>query len=392
MSPAGRLVPAGESAAWPRPLDADSLSKWAEVNVGVLRSNIESLVEFVAPTAAVMVMVKGNGYGHGAVLTARAAVAAGAAWLGVSAADEALQLRNAGINVPVLVVGWVPDAALPALVKAEVDLTVYTPTVVAATIAAAKAVARPARVHVKLDTGMGRLGVQPDELPELIESLRDAGRHLLVTGIFTHFASAGSDTEFTLHQNGLFSEHAKRFREVFPDAIAHAANSAALLSLPETHHDVVRPGIAIYGYPPSGTGGAIELRPALSVYARISHLKIVATGATVGYGREWMATRSTRVATVAVGYADGVFRAQGNHGVVLCAGQECAIIGRVSMDQIGVDVSHVEDVKVGDPVLLLGQDGEGTLSADTVAANANTISYEVLTAISARVPRFVIST
>ncbi len=381
---------ATELAAWPRSLPGESLAKWVEVDPVALRDNVVALKRLVGPKVAIMAMVKGNGYGHGAVLTARAALEGGASWLGVSAADEALQLRAAGIETPILVVGWTPPPALPALFDAAVDVTVASVDAVRAAAAAAAISGKRGRVQLKLDTGMGRFGVRPEELGALLDAVDDARTWIEVTGFFTHFAVADTDRDFTQMQNQRFNSLLPALRSAFPDAQAHAANSAALLEFVDTHYDMVRPGLSVYGYSPVPGENVLGLRPALSMFARISHLKTVVAGDTVGYGREWMAAGARRVATVAAGYADGIARAQGNRGAVLVSGVRCPIIGRVSMDQLSVDVSALEGLDVGDPVLIVGRDGDAVLGADTVATAIDTISYEVLTAISARVPRLVL--
>jgi alanine racemase len=358
---------------------------WADVDAAAIRHNLGVICEVVGESVAVMAMVKADGYGHGDTLAAAAALEGGASWLGVSSAEEALHLRAEGFTCPLLIVGAANPAHLAALVAAGVDLAVWDQDQVAA--AAAAGAGTPARLHLKLDSGMGRLGAPPAQLPELMAAVERAGTTVEPVAAFTHFADAEDDPEFTLAQDQVFLEAAATLRRRWPGLLLHAANSAAALGLPATRHALVRCGIAIYGYAPAGAEGAARLRPAMSLHARVTQVKTVRSGQSVGYGRTWLAERDTRVAAIAAGYADGVQRAQSNCGSVLVGGHRCPIIGRVSMDQLTADVSLVEGVRAGDEAVIFGRQGGGWLGADDVASAAGTISYEVLCAVSARVPR-----
>ena len=341
--------------------------------------------DVVGDGVAVMAMVKAGGYGHGDTLAAAAALDGGASWLGVSSAEEALHLRAEGFACPLLIAGAASPAHLAALVAAGVDLAVWDPDQV--DDAAAAGAGTPARLHLKVDSGMGRLGALPAQLPELMAAVDRAGARVEPVAAFTHFADAEDDPGYTLSQDAVFLEAAAALRQRWPGLLLHAANSAAALGLPATRHDLVRCGIAIYGYAPAGAQGAARLRPAMSFHARVTQVKTVRGGQSVGYGRTWVAERDTRVAAIAAGYADGVQRAQSNRGSVLVGGRRCPIIGRVSMDQLTADVSLVEGVKAGDEAVLFGRQGGVWLGADDVGSAAGTISYEVLCAVSARVPR-----
>jgi alanine racemase len=242
-------------------------------------------------------------------------------------------------------------------------------------------------VHLKVDTGMNRQGVRPEDVVAVLGQITASAPHLQLAGVFTHFADAdGDDAERTEAQHRRFVPVVDTVRDVRPDVLVHAANSAAALRFPQMRHDMVRPGIALYGYLPDHCGG-IAVRPAMTVYAVVTHLKTVRAGERVGYGGTWTAPRDTLVATVAAGYGDGVHRAQSNRGTVVAAGVRCPMVGRVSMDQITVDVSAAPGVAVGDAVVIVGGSGEERLGADEVAAVEDTISYEVLCAVSARVTR-----
>ncbi|MGH7722709.1 MAG: alanine racemase [Candidatus Dormibacteria bacterium] len=363
-------------------------TKWAEVDMAALRDNAAALCRLAGEGCAVMAMVKANGYGHGALHAATAALAGGATWLGVSSVTEAVELRRAGVTARILNTGWTMPSEMAAATVHGVDVAVFAPAQVGAARQASRREGRPLRVHWKLDTGMGRLGSRPEETAAMRDALLAARGDVEVAGLCTHFASADdASTEFTLAQHERFVAALSALREDFGGALVHCANSAAALRLPGTHHDMVRPGIALYGYPPSCCEGVVEVRPALRVRALVSLVKEVGPGDSVGYGREWIAPRRTRVATIAAGYADGVDRRNGNRGVVIAGGAVCPMIGRISMDQLAVDVSDAGEVHAGDAVTLIGEEGGHRVDAAAVAARIGTISYEVLCAVSARVPR-----
>ncbi len=367
------------------PAGRQRYTRWADVDAAAIRHNLGVIRDVVGDGVAVMAMVKAGGYGHGDTLAAAAALDGGASWLGVSSAEEALHLRAEGFACPLLIAGAASPAHLAALVAAGVDLAVWDPDQV--DDAAAAGAGTPARLHLKVDSGMGRLGALPAQLPELMAAVDRAGARVEPVAAFTHFADAEDDPGYTLSQDAVFLEAAAALRQRWPGLLLHAANSAAALGLPATRHDLVRCGIAIYGYAPAGAQGAARLRPAMSFHARVTQVKTVRGGQSVGYGRTWVAERDTRVAAIAAGYADGVQRAQSNRGSVLVGGRRCPIIGRVSMDQLTADVSLVEGVKAGDEAVLFGRQGGVWLGADDVGSAAGTISYEVLCAVSARVPR-----
>jgi alanine racemase len=387
---ADRFDLCGDLAAWPSPIEGRPV-KWAEIDAGALAANAAALAAHVGPEVAVMAMVKANGYGHGAVLAARCMVAGGARWLGVSSPEEALQLRGAGVEAPMLIVGWSPPSSHRALIAAGVDITVYDLAEVETLAVRARATGRHARVHLKVDTGMGRLGAPLDAVHGLLRAIRTAAPHLRLAGVFTHYADAdGEEPAFTLEQHQRFLPVIEAARDVAPDVIVHCSNSAATLRFPEMHHDLVRPGIALYGYAPPESAGVVALRPALTLAACITQVKTVRAGDTVGYGRAWTATRDTRLATVAAGYADGVHRSQSNRGRVLVAGVRCPIVGRVSMDMISVDISAVDGAGPGDEAIVIGGRQSPHLGADEVGEAGGTVAYEVLCAVSARVPRILV--
>lgn len=363
-------------------------SKWAEVDASALRENAAAIARHVGPDVAVMAMVKANGYGHGLETAAEAALAGGATWLGVSSPEEALQAVR--FDAPVLNVGWSNPSMHVDLVSAGVHITVWESGAVESVAQAAAEAGRRARIQVKIDTGMGRLGARPEWLEEVRSALAAHSAHVDVTGLFTHFAdSEAPDQSFTEEQHARFLALVTRFEDVASGALLHCANSGAILRAPETHHDQVRVGIALYGYPPATARDVVPLRPAMTMVARVTQVKTVSAGDTIGYCRTWRADRPTRIATVAAGYADGVQRAQSSRGVVLLRGVRCPIVGLVSMDQIGVDVSEVDGVRPGEEAILFGERDGLALGADEVGAVVGTIPHEVLCAVSARLPRVV---
>jgi alanine racemase len=364
--------------------------KWAEVDVAQLRNNARALTDFAAP-AQVMAMVKANGYGHGALVAARAALSGGATWLGVSSPDEAVQLRDAGIDAPILMVGWTPPTACADLIRRSVDVTVCSADDVKSVADAAEQARSTARVQVKLDTGMNRFGARPEAVAELVSALTECEKSLLVTGIFTHFADAdGDDVTATEMQHEVFMHGVDLVQKLAPGASVHCCNSAATLRFRDYHHDMVRLGIVFYGYPPPNCDGVVEVAPAMRFASVIVLIKNVPTGERVGYGLTWQAKRPSRIAVVPAGYGDGVSRALSNNGFAAIKGRLAPIVGRISMDQTTLDVTDLNEVAVGDEVTWFGNAESGITAAD-VEARLNTISYEVLCDVSARVPRTLIN-
>jgi alanine racemase len=337
-----------------------------------------------------LAMVKSNGYGHGAITAALAALAGGATWLGVYTPSEALELRRAGFTERLLVAGWSPPAMLDALVAADVDVTVLDAAGVDAIGAAAASSGARARVHVKVDSGLGRLGARAAGLPELVGALRRHADRVGVAGIFTHFADAEGDVDFTRAQHERFLAAADELRDVAADALLHTCGSAAILAFPEMHHDLVRLGIALYGYAPADQVGASELRPCMTVLARVAQVKEVEAGETVGYSRTWTALATRRIATVALGYGQGVPRALSNRGSLMIAGRLCPIVGIVNMDQVTVDVTDADEVAAGDVAMFFGVRDGVRYGADDVAADLDTIPHELICGVAAQVPRITV--
>jgi alanine racemase len=357
---------------------------WAEVDLDAVAGNVR-LLKGQANGAALMAVVKANGYGHGAVAVARAALAAGADRLGVICVDEGEQLRRAGIAAPILVMGHTPATDAARLVDLSLTATVASRETAEALAHAATQRGVRLAVHLKVDTGLNRYGFAPADALALADWLRDLAS-LEVEGLFTHFASADeADKGYTLEQYGRFRQVAEELHWV---PIRHVANTATLLDMPDLSLDMVRPGLGVYGLYPSGeVRRDLGLAPALSLKSRIVRLTALAPGDCVSYGRTWRAPRPSLIGLVMCGYADGLPRSLSSRGNVLVRGRRAPIVGRVCMDMCMVDVTDVPDVAADDEVVLIGCQGEEEITADEVAALAGTISYEILCSISARVPR-----
>ncbi|GER87101.1 alanine racemase [Dictyobacter vulcani] len=365
---------------------------WVEIDLNAIGSNTRHIASLVGPQTSVLVALKADAYGHGALKVARTVLQNGASMLGVATVSEAIPLREAHINAPILVFGYVPRWQMREALRLGVSVTIYSKEEAQALSRAAIALDKVVKVHVKVDTGMGRLGIRYEEREKILELVRTA-RHLPgleLEGIYTHFAQA--DAEDQAHVQMQLS----RFQEILQalDAeelrppIVHAANSAATLMLPEARFDMVRPGIAIYGLEPSPSVHLPEgFRPALSFKTQVSQVKWIPAGEGISYGSTYITEKPTCIAVLPVGYADGFRRGPQNWQSVLIHGQEAPILGRVCMDQCMVDVTHIPQTRMGDEVVLIGRQGEMTLSAETVAERLGSFNYEVVSGILARVPR-----
>jgi len=356
----------------------------AEIDLDAIEHNVCALCREVAP-ARVLAVVKANGYGHGAVAVSRAALSAGASSLGVACVDEGVQLRRAGVSAPILIMGFIPSWEAGAVVEHGLTPTVTTKQTALALARFSRERGVRTPVHVKVDTGMARLGLTPPEVAAFGAYL-ETMESLAVEGVYTHFACADqAEKSFTREQYAAFRAAA----EALPAAATrHVANSATVLDVPEMYLDMVRPGISIYGcYPSAQTSRSIELRPVLSLKSQVARLHTLPAGATVGYGRTWTAEKPARIALIPCGYADGFPRALSNKGAVLVRGRRAPIVGRVCMDQVMVDVTGVPRLTLGDEVVLIGRQGGEEIPVEEVAALAGTINYEILCAVSARVPR-----
>ena len=332
---------------------------WAEIDLAALRHNYEEIKKNIRGGAKLCAVVKADAYGHGALAVARVAVEAGASYLAVATLGEAIELRQAGFTVPILLLGLVlPDEAR--------DIVDYDVTQVV--------------------TGMGRIGIRPEEIGALAAAVKQLP-NIEIEGMFSHFAMADSkDKTYTKGQLAKFEQALKAVEEAGVKLkIRHIAESAAILEIPEAHYDMVRAGVIQYGmWPSDEVTHPIDLKPVMKVCAKVVFMKTLHPGESIGYGRQFIAERESRIATLPIGYADGYIRAYGNGGYVSFGGRKAPIAGRVCMDQVMVDVTDLPDVKEGATAVLFGDE---TVTADTAAKWLNTINYEVTCLISPRVPR-----
>jgi alanine racemase len=360
----------------------------ARVNLAAIERNTARLIRGLSGDARLCAVIKADGYGHGAAAVGRAALGGGATMLAVASAGEAEQLRQAGIDAPLLVLGALSAAELPVALNAGAELVAWDERFVDDLIAAA---AGPVAVHVKLDSGMGRYGTRSlREALAIAERVagtaaREAG--LRLAGATTHFATADGDPEFLAMQLAAFDPFAQALR-ARGDLLVHAANSAATLREPASHYDMVRCGIAVYGCDPFNADPVAQgLEPALELSSYVAAVKLAHSGESAGYGRRFIADRDTWIATIPIGYADGVNRALTNNGDVLIGGHRYPLAGTVSMDNIAVDLGPEPAVAVGDAVILIGRSGGERQTAEDVSRRLGTIAYEVICGISGRVPR-----
>lgn len=359
-----------------------------EVNLTRLTENLHLIQNKVAP-AKVMTILKANAYGHGLVEIARHVVSHGADYLGVAVLEEGILLREQGITAPILVLGGIMGNQVPLFLQHDLTLTASSVEKLEQVEAAAAQLHLPARVHLKIDTGMERIGVHYYSAGALLEaSLRC--RNVTIEGIFSHFATADSaDMFFARLQLERFQE-VLRFYErhsLPPPPLRHMANSAAIVQLPESYFDLVRPGIVLYGvYPSNEVARTLAVRPALTWKSSVVYFKVVKPGHPVGYGSTWQSDHLVRVITVPVGYGDGYFRSMSNKAEVIVRGKRYPLVGRISMDQITVNIEW-DSAYNGDEVLLIGESENVAITVEELAEWAGTIPYEILTNINTRVPR-----
>jgi alanine racemase len=358
-----------------------------EVSLTRLAENFRAIEAAVAP-AAVMPIVKANAYGHGLVPVARHLVGLGARSLGVAFLEEAVALREAGITAPILVMGGIFGDQIPVFLRHGLTLTASSLDKLRQIDQVARELGVTARVHLKIDTGMERIGVHYYSARGLLEQAAEC-RHCVVEGIYSHFANAdAADLGSARLQLARFLEVLTWYdKHGLPAPVRHMANSGAILQLPESHLDLVRPGILLYGvYPSAEVAHTIAVRPALAWKSRVVYFKVVKPGHPVSYGSTWQPDHMVRVVTIPVGYGDGFFRALSNVAHVVIRGKRYPVVGRVCMDQVMVNLEW-DSAYNGDEVVLIGTDGGETVTCEDVAAWAGTIPYEVLTSINTRVPR-----
>ncbi len=367
----------------------DELLTWAEVDLDAIAFNCRQIKEWIEEETELMAVVKANAYGHGAVPVAKVALRSGASRLAVARTLEGVQLRQAGIEAPILILGYTLPSEAEAIVRYDLTPTVTTREGASALSETASRQGKTIPIHVKVDTGMGRLGLLPHEVVDFIKGLADFP-NLRLEGLFTHFSVADeADKSYTYRQFAIYQQVLAELRdEGIHIPIRHVCNSAATLDLPEMHLDMVRCGIAIYGlYPSPEVNHSIPLRPAMTLKSHVARVRTLPAGSSISYGRTYITTRPTTVALVPVGYGDGYHRLLSNRGEVLIRGKRAPIVGRVCMDQFVVDVSDIEGVQLNDEVVVFGRQGEEEIGVEEVAAWAETINYEVVTSLLPRVRR-----
>ncbi|MBE0478881.1 alanine racemase [Candidatus Aerophobetes bacterium] len=359
-----------------------------QINLENIAYNIEQIRAKVGNKVNIMAVVKANGYGHGAIQVAKTALKSGCEWLAVATVEEGVELREAEIKSPILILGISPPEQAEDIVKYELSQTICDKKLARALSDEAKSQNRIAKVHIKVDTGMGRIGIFPEKVKEFIKKIAHL-KCIKIEGIFTHFSSAEEDKDFTHLQIENFKKAISGLeKEKIHIPLKHAANSAAILHVPSSCFELVRPGIMLYGlYPSLMITHSILLKPAMSFKTQIVYLKTVPAGVSLSYGRSFTTTKKSLIATLPVGYADGYSRALSNKGEVLIKGKRAPVVGAVCMDMILVDVTRIPEVNVGDEVVLFGKQEGAEISVDELASKIGTINYEVICGISKRVPR-----
>lgn len=361
---------------------------WVRIDMEAIAYNVRRLKEMVGPGVALMAVVKANAYGHGAIPVSVTALNNGASYLGVASINEAIDLREAGIDAPILILGYTPPWAAPQVIRYDVTVNLYDPDVAQAFDRIAREMNAAVRAHVKVDSGMGRLGLLPHEAEAFVRRV-SALENVVLEGIYTHFSVADEDRDYTRAQIATF-------QQVLDPLLAagcqfdyvHAANSAAALHVPESRFNMVRVGLAMHGLNP-GPAAPVppDFKPAMAWKTTIAQVKRLPPGSFVGYGNTYRTQGEQTIAIIPVGYADGFRRAPYHWQHVLVHGEFAPLVGRVSMDQSAIDVTHIPQVRVGDEVVLIGTQGERRITADDAAAFLHTINYEVVSTILARVPR-----
>lgn len=367
---------------------------WAEVNLEAIRHNLREVRRLVGPHREIMAVVKANGYGHGMIQVAKAALEAGASRLAVARLNEAQKLRREGIDQPVMVFGLIADEQIEAALEDQVIITVYRLDMAQKISEIAKRLGKEATIHLKIDTGMGRLGFLPEE--DSIKEILEIGKleNLVLEGVYTHFAAADDhNKDYTCWQlDRYLSLVAELEKRGLTFKVKHCANSAAIIDFPESYLDLVRPGIMMYGLAPSAEVdiSRVDLRPAMALMTRIAHLKKVSPGTKISYGCTYTANKETLIASLPLGYGDGYSRFLSSRGQVLISGIKAPVVGRVCMDQCMVDVGHIPNVSINDIALVFGKRGDGYLPVEEVATWMGTINYEVVCLVRNRVPRIYI--
>ncbi|WP_048600898.1 alanine racemase [Rubeoparvulum massiliense] len=364
---------------------------WVEVDLDALRHNLRCVKKQFSANTRFMAIVKADGYGHGDQFVAKIALAEGANFLGVALLDEGLHLRSIYPDVPILVLGYTHPRYIKEAIHHQISLTIFHEEELPIIEKIAKQEGKVARLHLKIDSGMGRIGIppQPENVVRFVQSIQKSP-WLMLEGVFTHFANADQvDMTATQLQWDRFQQATAKIEKKAGFPILHAANSAAIQQFPVAHLDMVRVGIVMYGLYPSPSMQALypDLQQVLSFKSKISHIKTVQAGEPISYGSTYVSSTTERIATIPVGYADGYSRLLSNKGEVLICGVRCPVVGTVCMDQMMVNVSHLPNVALDDEVVLYGKQGTEEIRLEEIAAKVGTISYEIACQLSKRVPR-----
>ncbi len=366
-------------------MNTEAYSTWLEVDLGAIRDNIRQIHRMTG--RKIMAVIKANGYGHGALAVARAATEAGAEWCGVARIEEALNLRTAGIDADIMVLGYTPPALIPEAISAGIHVAIYDIEMARAYDSMVNGHSARLKAHLKVETGMGRLGMTPELVPDFLARFKDHPR-IEIDGIFTHLARADEPhTVSTSEQLAKFQILLGQLRSAsLCPPMVHAANSAAVLNYPEAYFDMVRPGIAIYGLDPSpGSALPAGFRPALTWKARLTSVRILPPGHGVSYGSIYITSDEERIGVIPIGYGDGFRRVSGQKALI--HGQMVDVVGRVCMDQCMLQLDCIPQARIGDEVVLLGKQGNLRITVDDLAARWGTINYEVVCGLADRLPR-----
>ncbi len=384
----GKLLPRSESAFQNVWMDRPARPTWLHIDMDAVAYNVQRLKEMIGEDVTLMAVVKANAYGHGVVAVSTTALLNGAEYLGVASINEAIELRNAGIVAPILVLGYTPSWAAGLAIRHDVAVTLYDLDIARSFDRTAREMNARVRAHIKIDTGMGRLGILPNDATRFFRALAKLN-NIEVEGIFTHFSVADEDEQYTNFQIDTFKHVVEPLKATgFKFKYIHAANSAGILQFPNSLMTMVRAGIAMHGlHPGRDCRLPDDFRPALTWKTTIAQVKRLANGSFVGYGNTYRTRGEEKVAVIPVGYADGFRRSPSHWGHVLVHGQRAPLIGRVSMDQTMIQVSDIDEVKIGDEVVLIGEQGREQITVEEVAERLGTINYELVSTILARVPR-----
>jgi len=366
---------------------------WLEINLDNYEHNIKLIKGLLCKKTLLTAVVKADAYGHGAVDISKKALESGADRLAVAVLDEAEELRKSDLpKIPILILGWTPKEQYERVIEHNLIQTVYDYQDVLALNEAAEKMNRKAKIHIKIDTGMSRLGIKPEQGIEFVKKVNELS-NIIIEGIYTHFSSADENNkEFTFQQFNIFKDLISKLKESgISIPIKHAANSAAIIDMPELQMDMVRAGIISYGlWPSNEVKRKIDLKAVMSLKSRLAYVKTVEEGTPISYGRTYVTEKKSRVGTIPLGYADGYSRLLSSDFEVIVKGKKVPIIGRICMDQFMVDLSGINSVEKGDVVTLLGEDNGEEITADEMAEKLNTINYEVVSSFTKRLPRVYI--